>query len=159
MFTERQTLRVMEEEHALNMEVTQAQHDNSLVQAEHGATLEPATEKVTTTTGGGKKSVSKVVTKPSKQAKAAGNSVKTMSAPTNQHGTKTGPQKSKLDQLLKNEQITLDFFEKRYGKDSSIYKTNVEACKQRIVKRLKLTETDKEVRDSVDLLNKYFNIV
>lgn len=159
MFTERQTLRIMEEEHALNLEMTQQQHDNSLTQAEHGATLEPATEKIATTTGGGKKTITKTVSKPSKQAKAAANSVKTMSTPTNQHGKKTGPQKSRLDQLIENESSVIAFFEKRYGKDSDLYKVNKASAKIRIEKRLQLTETGKELADSLGFLNKYFQII
>jgi hypothetical protein len=172
MFTERQTLRVMEVEHDMIVEIAEISHDqdkeamdigneHAKEQAEHGASIAPPEEKKSVTTGGGKKTVT--VTKKGsladKQGKAAGNSVKAKSAPTNQYGTKTGPQKSRLDQLLLKEQPVLDYFEKRYGKDSLEHKTNIAACKQRIIKRLRLTETDAEVRNSATLLDKYFDIV
>lgn len=172
MFTERQTLRVMAEQHEMDVEIAEISHDQSKdeneqlnehakQQAEHGAELAPPEEKKSVTTGGGKKTVT--VTKKGslagKQGRSAGNSVKAKSAPTNQHGTKTGPQKSRLDQLLLKEQPVLDYFEKRYGKDSLEHKTNIAACKQRIIKRLRLTETDAEVRNSATLLDKYFDIV
>lgn len=172
MFTERQTLRVMEIEHEMNVEIAEISHDQNketmdigheqaLVEAEHGAAITPPEEKKSVTTGGGKKTVT--VTKKggnlSGKGKAASNTAKNKSAPTNQHGTKTGPQKSRLDSLLQKEQPVLDYFEKRYGKDSIEHKTNVAACKQRIIKRLKLTETDAEVRNSATLLDKYFDIV
>lgn len=170
MFTERQTLRVLEAEHVNNVDIAEIGHDQAiqqskqdhkqnLVAAEHGATLQPATEKVATTTGGGKKTITKTVTKPSQQAAAATKTAKNKSAPTNQHGTKTGPQKSRLDQLIEMETPTMEYFEKRYGKDSTIYKTNKEAAKQRIIKRLTISETPSEVQNSVRYLNKYMEII
>lgn len=168
MFTERQTLRVMEAQHEYTMDELEVQHDQNKEtmdigneyakeQAEHGASITPPEEKKSVTTGGGKKTVT--VTKKggaiSGKAKAASNVAKNKSAPTNQHGTKTGPQKSRLDQLVESEAPTLSFFEKRYGKDSIIYKTNKEATKQRIIKRLKV----EGVIIDENLLNKYMEVI
>jgi hypothetical protein len=173
MFTERQTLRIMEEQfendkiiaeisHEQNKETMDIGHEQGLEAAEHEATITPPEEKKSVTTGGGKKTVT--VTKKggnvgAKKAVAASKSAKNKSAPTNQHGTKTGPQKSRLDQLLGIETPTMEFFEKRYGRDSAIYKTNKEAAKQRIIKRLSLTESPDDIRNSVTYLNKYMEII
>lgn len=152
MFTERQTLRVLEANHEMNLEV-----------AEHGAEITPPEEKKSVTTGSGKKTVTVVkkgsIAPVANKAKAASNTAKNKSAPTNQYGTKTGPQKSRLDQLLEIEGPTLDYFEKRYGKDSAIYKTNKEAIKKRITKRLSLSESPEVFQESVKYLNKYMDII
>lgn len=161
MFTERQTLRIMAEQHDMDVEIAEIGHEQSLEAAEHSAAITPPEEKKSVTTGGGKKTVT--VTKKggnlNKKAKAASNTAKNKSAPTNQHGTKTGPQKSRLDQLIENESSIISFFEKRYGKDSDLYKVNKESAKIRIEKRLKLTEKGKELEDSLNFLNKYFSII
>lgn len=169
MFTERQTLRLMDVQHDYNMEIAEVQNDldkdqneqlneHAKQQAEHGAELAPPEEKKSVTTGGGKRTVT--VTKkgsiaPSAKAKAASNTAKNKSAPTNQHGTKTGPQKSRLDQLIEAEAPTIAFFEKRYGKDSAIYKTNKNAAKLRISKRLQI----EGLNDELEYLNKFMEII
>lgn len=173
MFTERQTLRVMEQQHEYDVDIAEIGHDQaleqqqvgheqSLVAAEHGAEITPPEEKKSVTTGGGKKTVTVVkkgsIVPGAKKAKAASNSAKNKSAPTNQHGTKTGPQKSRLDSLIEMESNTLSYFEKRYGKNSDMYKQTKEAARLRIIKRLQLS-TDKEVGESVSYLNKYFDII
>lgn len=127
MFTARQTLRVLDEQ-------TKAQ--KSL--ASHGASLQPTTEKTSTTTGGGKRNVTKTKTTPSQKAKAAQNSGKNKNAPTNQHGTKTGPQKSRLDSFIENEKSLLSFFESKYGKDSTMYQAQKIAANNRLKKRVDL---------------------
>ena len=136
MFTERQTIRVMNEEQKAASKLTAQQHEHALVQAKHGASLQPATEKVATTTGGGKKTVTRTVTKPNSKAKAAANSGKAASKPTNQHGTKTGPQKSRLDHLIRNESLLLKDLQKTMDKDSLQYMSCVLAATQRIKKRV-----------------------
>jgi hypothetical protein len=174
MFTERQTIRVMEAQHENDVIIAEIGNDlakdqneqlneHAKQQAEQGAELAPPEEKKSVTTGGGKKTVT--VTKKgsiapgAKKAKSASNSGKNKSAPTNQYGTKTGPQKSRLDQLIEMESPTITFFENRYGKESSIYKTNKEAAKQRIIKRLSLTESVSDVQNSLTYLNKYMEII
>ena len=156
MFTERQTLRVMKAEHELGLEATEISHELGLEAAEYGASITPPEEKKSVTTGGGKKTVT--ITKkgnPSQKAKAASNSAKNQSTPTNQHGTKTGPQKSRLDQLIEAELPTLDYFEKRYGKDSSVYRVNKQSMKERISKKLKI----EGLKDQVELLNNYMEAI
>lgn len=169
MFTERQTLRIMEAQHEYTMDELEVVHDQDLEnmdvnnehakeQAEHGAAITPPEEKKSVTTGGGKKTVT--VTKkggPTGKAKAAANSGKAASRPTNQYGTKTGPQKSRLDQLIQMEGKTLEFFQNRYGKDSTLYKVNREAAKQRITKRLAVSEGFEVAKDSVRYINSYFD--
>lgn len=174
MFTERQTLRVMEVQHEYDVDIAEISHEQNketmeigheqaIEAAEHEATITPPEEKKSVTTGGGKKTVT--VTKKgsiapgAKKAKAASNSAKNKSAPTNQHGTKTGPQKSRLDSLVGLESNTISFFEKRYGKDSTIYKANREAAKQRILKRLALNSTQEELKDSEKTINAYFDAI
>lgn len=172
MFTERQTLRIMEEQfendkiiaeiaHEQDVENMDISNEHAKEQAEHGATITPPEEKKSVTTGGGKKTVT--VTKKggnvAGKAKAASNTAKNKSAPTNQHGTKTGPQKSRLDQLIEAEAPTMSFFEKRYGKDSTLYITNKEAAKQRIVKRLKISGSVDQIQGALDYLNKYMEII
>jgi hypothetical protein len=163
MFTERQTLRVLESTHDMNVEIAEIGHEQSLEVAEYNAEITPPEEKKSVTTGGGKKTVTVVkkgtIAPGAKKAKAASNTAKNKSAPTNQYGTKTGPQKSRLDQLLEIEGPTLDYFEKRYGKDSVIYKTNKEAIKNRITKRLSLSESPEAFQESVKYLNKYMDII
>lgn len=171
MYTERQTLKVMEVQHDYDMEIAEVANDlakdqneqlneHAKQQAEHGAELAPPEEKKSVTTGGGKKTVT--VTKKGSiapgakgKAKAASNSGKNKSSPTNQYGTKTGPQKSRLDQLIEKESPVLEFFEKRYGKDSSLYKQNKEAARLRITKRLKL----EGFADQVKYLNNYMEAI
>lgn len=143
MFTERQTLRLVE-----------ANHQNSMELAEHNAAMTPPEEKKSVTTGGGKKTVT--VTK---KGKSAANSGKNMNAPTNQYGTKTGPQKSRLDSLLEKETPILDFFEKKYGKHSDLYRQNKEAAKQRIIKRLRLSESLEDAENSIKDLNNYLDAI
>jgi hypothetical protein len=131
MFTERQTIRVMELKHEM------AINESEL------STKQPS---------GASGSVSK-------KAKSAANSGKNANAPTNQYGTKTGPQKSRLDSLIEKETPALNFFEKKYGKESDFYKQNKEAAKQRIIKRLELFESPDELRNSVKDLNNYIDAI
>jgi hypothetical protein len=142
MFTERQALRVSREDHKNNIEIAQINHENSLVQAEHGATLAPQTEKTSTTTGGGKKTVTKTLVKPSKKAKAAANSAKNSSAPTNQHGTKTGPQKSRLDRLIRNETRLLENLAETVSADD--LRNCAIAAKNRLIAKSYSLQLDKE---------------
>lgn len=93
------------------------------------------------------------------KSKAAANSGKNKSAPTNQYGTKTGPQKSRLDSLIQKETPTLNFFEKKYGKDSIVYKQTKEAAKQRIIKRLALLDSPEETEQALKQLKNYMDAI
>ncbi len=93
------------------------------------------------------------------KSKSASNSAKNKSAPTNQYGTKTGPQKSRLDYLVQKETPMLDFFEKKYGKDSTVYGATKEAAKQRIIKRLNLLDSPEEAEQAVKQLNNYMEAI
>ena len=93
------------------------------------------------------------------KSKSASNSAKNKSAPTNQYGTKTGPQKSRLDFLVQKETPMLDFFEKKYGKDSTVYIQTKEAAKQRIIKRLNLLDSPEEAEQAVKQLNNYMEAI
>ena len=95
-----------------------------------------------TTTGGGKKTVTKTLVKPSKKAKAAANSAKNSSAPTNQHGTKTGPQKSRLDRLIRNETRLLENLAETMSADD--LRNCAIAAKNRLIAKSYSLQLDKE---------------
>ncbi len=135
MYTERHTLRVLEAEHTNNVDIAEMSHEQDLVTAKQGSSANTS------------------------KAKAASNSAKNKNSPTNQYGKKTGPQKSRLDSLIERETKTLDFFEKRYGRESITYKANKEACRQRILKRLRLSESKMEAELSSKYLDKYLDII
>lgn len=125
MFTERQTLRVLEEEanFAESLATTQAK-------------LAPKAD--------GSKST------------AASKSGSNSSRPTNQYGTKTGPQRSRKDRLIRNEtrllEAAVDIF------DEETFNSLVESARQRLYKKhdqLGETISEESWRDLVDLqLNK-----
>ena len=119
MFTQRQTLRVME-----------AERDNT----EHLTKVSAAVAPVGATQ---KKSPNAKI--PSK-SKATGNSVKNSSAPTNQYGTKTGPQKSRLDRLIRNETRLLENLSTTYNDDQM--KLLAESAKKRLLVRSNSLQLD-----------------
>lgn len=111
MFTERQTVKIAGIE---------AEHAESL--AKIGAAQTAAAS-------------SKATAKTAAKKKAATKTAINKSAPTNQHGTKTGPQKSKLDGLVKNEGRLLITLADALGKDTPDYQSCVEAAILRIKKK------------------------
>ena len=150
MYTERQTIKVLEIQHDMNMEIAEVQndldkdqndqlHEQSLVQAEHQATVTPPEEKKSVTTGGGKRTVTTTkkgsIVKGAKKATAAAKSAKNMSTPTNQHGTKTGPQRSRLDGWIRNEERLLDKLQEVMDSESLEFKACAIAAKTRLLKK------------------------
>ncbi|MDD3412449.1 MAG: hypothetical protein PHY47_00450 [Lachnospiraceae bacterium] len=159
MFTERQTVKLMEVQHDMNIELSEVQndldkdqneqmHNQALEAAEHSASVTPPEEKKSVTTGGGKRTVT--VTKKgglAKKSKAAANSAKNISSPTNQHGTKTGPQKSRLDGWIRNEERLLDKLQEVISKDSPEYMSCLMSAKLRLRKKAHIL-TDETERES-----------
>jgi hypothetical protein len=167
MFTERQTLRVLEAQmeltkeqndqiHSQTLEQNQQAHEHSLVQAEHQAEVTPPEHKVATTTGGGKKTVT--VTKkgsivPGAKKKKAANSAKNMSTPTNQHGSKTGPAKSRLDGWIRNEERLLEQLQHVMDVNSIDYQSCLTAAKMRLVKKAVTIQDGNEKDLFLDLVD------
>lgn len=123
MYTERQTLRTME-----------FQANSALAIAKTSAAMKPKPIGGKTGAATGK-------------AKSAAASAKNISAPTNQFGTKTGPQASRLDGFIKNEERLLDKLQEVMGRDSLEYESCVTGAKLRLLKKAKLI-TDMEERNS-----------
>ena len=125
MFTERQTLRVLEQE------------------ANYAESLAITAAKVAPKADGSKSNAAK---------KSGSNSSK----PTNQYGTKTGPQKSRKDRLIRNEtrllEAAIDIF------DEETFNSLIESAKMRLYKKYNTLDeeiSEEDWRDLVDLqLNK-----
>ena len=123
MFTNRQTLKILKEE-------TKAQ--KTIISHSAAANPQPSS------------SSSKKVKAKQDKKNAGAKIAKNKSAPTNQHGTKTGPQKSRLDQYIESDLAMLASFEKKYGKDSQTYKALESSTMTRIEKRIKLLNENSE---------------
>jgi hypothetical protein len=122
MYTERVTMKVMEGEAENAVELTKV-----------AAAIAPKPA----ATGSGS-----ATTKTKKKATSAKKSTKSQSSPTNQHGTKTGPQKSRLDRWIKNETRILKKLQEFMEVDSDDYGSCVLASKLRLTKRAKGLEMD-----------------
>lgn len=122
MFTERQTMRVLDAE---------AEHGKEL--AKIGAAQQAASSSNAKANTG--------------KSKAAANSGKNKNAPTNQRGTKTGPQKSRQDRWIRNEERILVKLQEIMDENSEDFKSCVEAARLRLVQKAKLLK-DKEERNS-----------
>lgn len=118
MFTERQTMKVLGAEAEAAVELTKV-----------AAAVAPKPA-ATGSSSGSKKT--------KKKAKSAGKSAKNSSAPTNQRGTKTGPQKSRLDRWIRNEGRILDKLQEFMDKDSIEYKSCLMAMKTRLMKKARI---------------------
>lgn len=123
MYTDRQTLRVLDAE---------AEHGKELAKIGGAAQA------------GGSSSNAKANTS---KSKAAANTAKNKNAPTNQRGTNTGPQKSKQDRWIRNEERILLKLQEIMDVSSTDYQTCVEAARLRLVQKAKQLDS-KEERNS-----------
>jgi hypothetical protein len=146
MFTKRETLAIAEYEHELSKETADIAHKRAVELQKVAAKVAP---KATGTATKAAKS----------KAESAKKSGANSSSPTNQHGTKTGPQKSRLDSLIEMESKTLEYFKKKYGGNSDLFLMNREAAKQRIIKRIAIGDSAKEAKRSVNVINAYFDAI
>lgn len=150
MFTERQTVKLLETEHEMSKELSEIGHEQSMELSKEAA-KQAAKQNPSSSNQGSKAAKNK--------GKSAGNSGKSANSPTNQHGTKTGPQKSRLDSLITKESQLLEYFKDKYGADSDLFLVNRESAKQRIIKRLSVMEGSAKAKDSVGYINAYFDAI
>lgn len=122
MFTERQTMRVLDAE------------------AEHGKDL----AKIGAAQQAGSSSNAKANTN---KSKAAANTARNKNSPTNQRGTNTGPQKSRQDRWIRNEERILLKLQEIMDVESDDYKACVESARLRLVQKARQLD-NKEERNS-----------
>jgi K+-transporting ATPase c subunit len=125
MYTERQTLKVLSAESEQAIELTKI-----------AASVAPKPAGSTSAS-----------TKTKKKATSATKTAKNSSTPTNQYGKKTGPQKSRLDRAIRNEERVLERLRQFDTNDSEDFEIIRESAKLRV--RAKALEiSDEEERET-----------